>query len=64
MTDDHDMFHVEHIDGILNDGKTIQICMNDNVCNISVNEHFSRIKRDNFVCRNTAVGTTDPEIVR
>ncbi len=48
----------------MHDGETIQIGVDDDVGDVAVNKKFARREIDDFVGRNAAVGSTDPEILR
>src|SRR4029079_10076486 len=59
----NDVTNVQHIDRILNDGKAIQIGVDDDVRHIAVNEKFAGYHPDDLVGRHAAIGAADPEIL-
>ena len=63
VADDHDVLHFEDIDGKLDDGKAVEIGVNDEVGDVPVDEEFSREEVDDFVRGDAAVGTADPEVL-
>jgi len=62
VTRHHDVFDLQFLDCELNDGQTVQIVMRDDVGNVPVHEQLTGKQADDLVGRNTAIGTTDPEI--
>lgn len=38
----NDVFYLQHLNDILNDGKTIEVRVNDVVCNVAMNKYFTR----------------------
>ena len=42
MAADNNMLNFKHLNSIVNDGKTIQIGMHNNIGNITVNKHLTR----------------------
>ncbi len=58
------VFHVQHVHGILKDTEAIQVIVNDEVGDITVDEQLARKQTDDLVRRHPAVGASDPEIHR
>ena len=63
VTADNDMLHMKDIDGKLDDGKRIEIRVDNNVGDIAVYKDFTGSKADQFLGRHTAVGTAYPKIL-
>ena len=64
MAADDNMFDLENIHCLLDYRQAIQICMYDNVSNITMNEQFTRQQPHYFVSGHTTVGATDPKVFR
>jgi len=64
VTDDHNVFHFEHIDRVLNDREAIEVGVNDDVGDIAMHEHLAGEKADDLVGGNAAIGAADPEVFR
>ncbi len=64
MAADNDVLNFKNLDRKLHHGQTIQVCMNDDVRHITVNEHLSRLKTNKLGGWNAAIGTTDPQVFR
>ncbi len=62
VTADNDMFDLEYIDCILYDGQTVEVGMQNDVCDIAMNEQLARQQIDDFIGRNPAVGAAYPQI--
>ena len=58
-----DMLHVQNFDGILDDGEAIEVGLHDDVGNIAVDEQLTWEQTDNFIRRNAAIRTPDPEVL-
>ena len=58
----HDVFHLERINGILNDRQGIQVGVHHHIGHIAMDKHFARLKTGNLIGGHTAVGATDPQI--
>ena len=59
-----DVLHLEHIDSVLQNGETVEVGMDDEICHVSVDEEFTGPKPDYLVRRNSAVGAPDPKVLR
>ena len=55
MTTDNNMFDLENLNGKVNNGKTIQVSVDNNIGNIPVNKYLSRGQVDDLVRRNPAI---------
>ena len=64
VSDDHDVFHAEDIDRVLYDRETIQIGVNNDVGDVTVDEDLAWQQADDFVGRHATVGAADPEVLR
>ena len=62
MPDDKDVFDAKNIDGVLHDGKAVQVAVDHDVGNIAMDKYLAGQQAANLVGGNTAVGTADPEI--
>lgn len=58
----HDVLYLEHLNGILNDRKAVQVGMDHNVGNVAVYEDLARRQVDDLIGRHAAVGTAYPEV--
>ena len=56
---DH-MFHAEHVDRVLQNRQAIQVRVDDDVRDITVDEQLAGREPDDFIGRDAAVGTPDP----
>ena len=61
---DDDMFHLEVIDGIVDDTHHIDIYTDDQVADVAVHKDFSWLGTHHLFCRDPAVTASDIEIVR
>ena len=59
---DDDVFDFEDVDGKFEDGEAVEVCIGDKVCDIAMDEEFSRFQADNFIGGNSAVGAADPKV--
>lgn len=64
VTTNDNMRDMEHVYGVLQDCQAILIVAADYIANVAVDKKLAGRKTDNFVCRDAAVGTTDPEVRR
>src|SRR5688572_14860337 len=62
MPTDNNVLHIEDFYRVLDDGKTVQIAVNDHIGDIAMNENFTRSKANNLIRRHTAVRAANPEI--
>ena len=63
MSGDHNMTNPDNIHSKLHDSQTTQISIRNDIGDISVHENITRQQIGNLCRRNTAIGTTDPEIL-
>ena len=61
---DNDVFHLQHLDGILDNGEAVEVGMNYDVGNVAMHKNFARREVNDFVGGHPAVGAADPEIFR
>ncbi len=59
---DDDVLNFQDIDGKLHDRQAVQVGVDDDIRDVSVDEQFARKKADDFIGRDAAVGTSDPEV--
>jgi len=64
MSADDDVPDRQNLHRILHHGHAIRIVRRHDVGHIAVDEQFARRQTDDFVRRNAAVGTTDPQVIR
>ena len=64
VSDDHDVFYAEDIDRVLDDRETIQVGVNHDVGDVTVDKDLAGQKADDFVGRHATVGAADPEVLR
>ena len=64
VTADDDVFHAQHIHGVLDHCKAIQVRVDDDVGDIPVNEKVPRQEPDDLGRRDAAVRAPDPEVAR
>ena len=62
VTDHHDVLHLDHIDGELEHRQVVGILRRCQVGYVAMDKQFSWIEIDDFVRRDAAVGTADPQI--
>ncbi|MOA54955.1 hypothetical protein D3C78_1786600 [compost metagenome] len=60
MAANNNMFNFQNVHGVLNNGQAVEIGVNDQVCNVTVNEQFAGFKTCQAFCRDAAVGTSNP----
>ena len=63
MAADDDVLNLEGLDGVLDDGKAVEVGMDDDVGDVAVDEELAREEADDLVGRDAAVGAADPEIL-
>jgi hypothetical protein len=63
VTTHDDVFHLKYVDGVLEDGKAVDVRVDDKICHIAMDKDFARQKPNDLVCGDTAVGTTDPKVL-
>jgi len=56
----NDVLDFQHVNGILNDRKAVEIGMNNKVGYVTVNKKFARFETGQAFCRDAAVGTSNP----
>ena len=64
MTTHNNVFNFQKLDSELRGRLTIQIAMKHLVGNVAVYKNFAGLQIDNGVGRYTAIGTTNPEVLR
>src|SRR5574343_38336 len=52
MADDHDVFDLEHVDGVLDHRQAVEVSMHDDVGDVAMDEDFARQQADDLVGRN------------
>lgn len=60
MTANDDVLHSQHIDGVLKRRQTVEICVDDQICDVSMHEHFAWQESYDLICRYATVRTTNP----
>lgn len=60
VADDHDVLDFQHLDGKLDHGEAVEVGMNDDIGDISMDEDFARFEADDLVGRDSAIGAADP----
>ena len=63
MSADDDVFDLKDINGELHHGEGVKIGVDDHIRHIAMHKDFSRRKTDQLLGRNSAVSTSDPEIL-
>ena len=63
MPDNHNVLYLQDAHSVLDDGQAVEIRVVDDIGHVSMNEDLARSQAENLVRRNTAVRTTDPEIL-
>jgi hypothetical protein len=63
MTDDHDVLHLEHIDGELEHREIIRVLRGCEIGDVAVHEQLTGIEADDLVRGHPAVGASDPQIL-
>jgi hypothetical protein len=58
------MTYLEHLYCKLNNRQTVQVCVDNQVGNISVDEKLTRQKADDLIGRDAAVRASDPKVIR
>lgn len=61
MAANNDVFDLEYLDRILQDGVNVGIEWRHHIGNVAVYEELTRTEADNLVGRNAAIGATDPQ---
>ena len=62
MAADDDVTHLEDVDRELHDGKAVEIRVDNDVRDVSMDEQFTGEEADDLVGRDAAVRATDPEV--
>ncbi len=52
----------KYFDGVLEHRKAVNVCVDNQIGYIAMHEELARQQTYYFVCRDTAIGTTDPKI--
>ena len=63
VADDEDMFHLQMIDGELNDGHAIQVAVDDDVGDVAMDKEFARGQADDLIRWDAAISATDPHVL-
>jgi hypothetical protein len=58
-----DVFHLENFDGVLHNGKAVEVGMDDHIGDVAVDEELARQKANNLVGWHAAVGTANPKVL-
>jgi hypothetical protein len=61
---DDDVLDFQNVDGILNHRKTVEIGVNHQVGDVTVNKQFAGLQAGQALSRNAAVGTSNPQKAR
>jgi hypothetical protein len=61
---DDDVLDFQNVDGILNHRKTVQVGVNHQVGDVTVNKQFAGLKAGQSFCGNAAVRTSNPQKAR
>jgi hypothetical protein len=64
MANHKDVAHFQIVHGELEDRKAAQVGMDDDVGDVAMDENFPRDESENFIGRDAAVGTANPQIFR
>ena len=64
MANHENMFHLQHLNGKLQNAQIVGVLRRRQIGYIAVDEHLAGIEIDDFVGGDTAVGAADPEIFR
>ena len=64
MATDDDVLDLQDVDGELQHGEAVQVRMHDHVGDIAVDKQLARRHADQFVSRDAAVRTADPQVFR
>jgi len=59
---DDDVPDAEDVDGILHDGEAVEVAVNDDVCDVAVDEDFTGEEAADFIGGDAAVRAADPEV--
>ena len=63
VADDHDVLHLQHIDGELKHRQVVGILRRREIGDVAVHEEFARIKVHDLVGWNPAIGAADPQVL-
>ena len=61
---DDDVLDLEHVDGELQHRQTVEVGMDDDVGDVTVDEQFTRRHTQQFIGRHAAVRAADPQVFR
>jgi hypothetical protein len=64
MSANDDMLYFENGHGVLNDAQAIEVRVNNDVCDISMNEHLTGVQTNNLIGGDATIGTPDPQELR
>mmetsp|Transcript_32306 Transcript_32306/g.48742 ORF Transcript_32306/g.48742 Transcript_32306/m.48742 type:complete len:250 (+) Transcript_32306:829-1578(+) len=64
MTANDDMFHLQVVHGVLQDGSQVEIGIDNHVRHIAVNKQLTRATVDHVLRSHTRIGAADPKIFR
>ena len=56
----HHVLHLQHIDGILQHGETVQVRVHNYIGHVAMHKEFTRIERHDVIRRHAAVCAADP----
>jgi hypothetical protein len=60
VADDHDVLHLEHLDGELDGRQRVEVGVHDDVGDVAVHEHLARLQAGDLVGGHAAVGAAYP----
>jgi hypothetical protein len=61
---DDDVPHLQHVDGVLQDGQAVEVGVHHDVGDVAMHEHLPGQPAHDLVRRHAAVGAADPEEFR
>ena len=64
VPDDHDVLHLDHIDGELQHRQVVGVLRRCEVGDVAMDEQLTGVEIDDLVGRHATVGTPDPQVFR
>lgn len=61
VTANDDVFDFQHVNGVLHHGQAVQVGVDHQVCDVTVNKEFARFEASQTFSGNAAVGASNPE---
>jgi hypothetical protein len=64
MATNNDVSNLQHVDSVLNHGKTIRIIQCDHIRNVAMYKKLARQESDDFICWHATIRAPNPQVLR